>query len=131
MESKMDELEPIHITIERSKWLRGEGGNASSLLRAEDGKMCCLGFAALKCGLKPEWIEGKATPGAAVIHHSDDEIDGFKRLFFLDLKEHRAQLGTTISLMSVNDGMVLSEAEREEEITRLGKHVGFIFTFVD
>lgn len=32
------------VTVDRSKWLRGEGPMDSFLLRATDGKMCCLGF---------------------------------------------------------------------------------------
>jgi hypothetical protein len=34
----------MKLVIDRSKWLRGEDGKDTSLLRLEDGKMCCLGF---------------------------------------------------------------------------------------
>lgn len=32
------------LIIDRSRWLRGEGCDASYLLRPADNKMCCLGF---------------------------------------------------------------------------------------
>lgn len=38
------------LTINRRTWLRGEGSEESYLRRAEDGKMCCLGFAAIQLG---------------------------------------------------------------------------------
>jgi hypothetical protein len=50
------------ITIDRSRWLHGEGGRASSLQRATDGKRCCIGFVCLAFGAKEEDIIGKANP---------------------------------------------------------------------
>ena len=50
----------MKLTIDRSKWLRGEAN--SCLLRPSDGKMCCLGFYALSVGLSPEKITDISTP---------------------------------------------------------------------
>lgn len=50
------------LTIDRSKWLRGEGANDSYLLRERDGKMCCLGFWCLMHGLTAEDISNHETP---------------------------------------------------------------------
>ena len=46
----------MKLVIDRATWLRGEGHEQSYLLRECDGKMCCLGFFALACGLHPERI---------------------------------------------------------------------------
>lgn len=47
------------LVIQRTKWLRGE--HESFLLR-DDGKMCCLGFLGMKCGLSEEDIYEEQFP---------------------------------------------------------------------
>lgn len=44
------------LTIDRTRWYRGQGDRESRLLRSKDGKMCCLGFDALACGLEEKNI---------------------------------------------------------------------------
>lgn len=48
------------LTIDRKVWLRGEG--EGELLRASDGKMCCLGIYLKACGKAPRTLLGKAMP---------------------------------------------------------------------
>jgi hypothetical protein len=50
------------LVIERERWLRGEGHGRSQLLRKRDGKMCCLGFFGLACGLDASQLEGNGDP---------------------------------------------------------------------
>lgn len=50
------------LIIDRNEWLRGEGSDASYLLRATDGKMCCLGIYALSCGLTKDMIRSCRAP---------------------------------------------------------------------
>lgn len=52
----------MKLVIDRSKWLRGEGSSKSSLLRTSDGKMCCLGFLGLACGIAPDRLKGNSNP---------------------------------------------------------------------
>jgi hypothetical protein len=52
------------LVIDRKRWLRGEGAAASKLLRPEDGKMCCLGFYGLSCGLGEAELLDACTPGS-------------------------------------------------------------------
>lgn len=50
------------LRIDRKKWLRDEGSRRSKLLRGSDGKMCCLGFYSLACGLKEKDIRNFQSP---------------------------------------------------------------------
>ena len=43
---------PIRVVIRASKWLRGNG----STMRDCNGRMCCLGFDALACGITEEYL---------------------------------------------------------------------------
>jgi hypothetical protein len=49
------------LTIQRSKWYRGQGSDESYLLNCA-GQMCCLGFDALARGLSAEDIEIAGDP---------------------------------------------------------------------
>lgn len=52
----------MKLTIERDKWLRGEGSDESCLLRTTDQKMCCLGFLACKLGYSEQDIANLESP---------------------------------------------------------------------
>lgn len=55
----------MKLTIDRSKWWRGNGSGESRLLRP-DGTMCCLGFLGRACGYTDEQLLDVTTPAAAV-----------------------------------------------------------------
>lgn len=57
----------MKLIIDRTKWYRGWPTGAR-LLRPEDGKMCCLGFYGLACGLTEEEIRDQGEPKEV---HSD------------------------------------------------------------
>ena len=50
------------FTINRKKWLRGEGDDDSRLLRSTDNKMCCLGFLGKACGISSACLSGRGMP---------------------------------------------------------------------
>lgn len=52
----------MRLEIDRATWLHGEGAAHSYLLRASDGKMCCLGFLGRACWIRPRYLEGKKAP---------------------------------------------------------------------
>jgi hypothetical protein len=105
------------LTIDRQTWLRGEGFAKSFLLRPSDGKMCCLGFLGRDvCGLSPEHLEGKKSPG-----------------FDFDLTEEWTQVSSLITyafesidlikLMTINDDSSRSDSQREVALTDIfAKH---------
>lgn len=56
----------IPVVIDRRRWLRGEGPDASRLLRKTDGKMCCLGFVCEAVGVSAERLVNRGTPRVVV-----------------------------------------------------------------
>lgn len=113
----------LDVTVSRSKWLRGEGSQRSFLLREEDGKMCCMGFAAIAAGLKPEDIKGKKTVNGSAstatgsVEPEDVKIPSMENWFD--------------SLYGANDSTVIPDHMREAEIIKRGADKGIAFTFVD
>lgn len=109
------------LVIDRQKWLRGEGDSLSRLLRSSDGKMCCVGFFCLACGLTERDIRDKGWPDVG-----DSAIP--KWLF------HEFQDGTSSpsrhDLAGNNDGPDIGETERERliaaDFAKNGVEVEFI-----
>lgn len=52
----------MKVVITRSNWLRGKGSRDSFLFRYSDGKMCCLGFLGIACGISKRDLLGRTTP---------------------------------------------------------------------
>lgn len=109
----------MKFTVERSKWLRGEGGHNSKLLCSQSGKMCCLGFFALSQGAAPEDIQDKRTP-------ENIQHDWTKPLV---TAQH---INTAIcdSLMIVNDSTGYGES-REQMLKEMFARIGVEVEFVD
>lgn len=124
------------VVVDRRNWLRGEGPKTSFLRRGCDGKMCCLGFAALALGISEAEITNIST---------FSEISPFNRErlkdFFFDKEnifEYEPELSDDIvSLMKVNDDKIEFEPEIDEEKDRedyikfRGKLIGLDFEFVN
>jgi hypothetical protein len=129
----------MEFVIDRSKWLRGKGPTDSYLLRSSDGKMCCLGFFSLACGLTQDQIKDVQAPKQLIGldsggHHINllSRTDGFW-LMQSDDNIHTPDTHTpdTCRLMEDNDNRMISEQEREEKITRLFAANGVTVKFVD
>jgi hypothetical protein len=113
--------EKFTFTIKRSAWLRGDPEN-SRLLRASDGKKCCLGFYCLAVGVPKKAVRATTSPARPNVHP----------ILPLDAKwlvnRHNRPLWPKASpdcydLMRVNDDPYINDAEREKEIRRLfAKH---------
>ena len=110
----------LEVTVKRSQWLRGEGGMASFLLRGSDGKMCCMGFAALAAGATPSDIVGRKTVNGKNTYTMTAQVPAIHATGD-DLK----------ALYDNNDNTFLSQAKRETNITIEGLKIGIKFTFVD
>jgi hypothetical protein len=108
----------MKLVIDRSKWLRGEGQDESYLLRKKDGKMCCLGFYGLACGLTEEDILMKGTPEEVEVFWGPGSwlVSGI-----MDANE----------LMSINDGRHRSAKERELKIAALFSKHGVEVEFIN
>ena len=110
----------MKFTIQRSKWLLGEGPRESYLIRASDQKMCCLGFFGLACGLEPERLTNVKTP--VDTYWSKPKMPEADALF-------KGSLLT--QLMCTNDRNDFSESEREEGIAAKFSQMGVQVEFVD
>lgn len=112
---------PEKLTIQRHKWFRGRGSEHSRLLR-HDGRMCCLGFYSLQCGLQPEHILGCGLPSNAKTF--DDPLPLPQPMQWLDRCELR--------IAGINDDEDITEEEREQELTESFKKYGNVeVEFVD
>lgn len=112
----------MKLTIDRPTWLRGEGGDASALLREKDGKMCCLGFYALACGMEKEDIVGRGGP-RSVTMTTDTPLPEQMQWLMCGPAEHS---GDATALMVENDNHA-----KEERIAELFAKHGVEVEFVN
>jgi hypothetical protein len=110
-----NEKAPRILTIDRSKWYRGMGGDYSALLRSSTGQMCCLGFDALARGLSASDIEDCADP-------TEVDVAGEYRAAMFGDEIHLAE--AVHAAIRHNDEPRYSETERErlirEDLIALG-----------
>lgn len=136
------------LTIKRSKWLRGKGEQASSLLNSRSGKMCCLGQYAESCGIKPDQMKNLASPAELLNYLGGSEFVENVNGTLVKTKPQNIEWKTKLVMgkptcydntviasvmMSTNDdddGEFTEEA-REQKLTRLFKRIGVKVKFVD
>lgn len=112
----------IEVTIDRKKWLHGEGTTKSKLLRKSDGKMCCIGFTCLAVGLKPQNIMEKR---AITRFPTPDDIAIPKTY-----PKSKIILSLLAEAYATNDRITYSsEQAREEDIVYILAKIGFKATF--
>lgn len=112
------------LVIDRSRWLRGEGGHTSALLRSGDRKMCCLGFLGLACGVPPDRMEGWADPTTAPHPAWPTWISDDGGVTQQDCVVNE--------LVRLNDVEALPDAEREACLSRLFAEKGGVeVEFID
>lgn len=109
----------MKFTIERSKWLRGQGSTVSALL-CDNGKMCCLGFYALSHGSTSESILNVKSPEQSL------SKDWAEKLVRGDFNNSVCEL-----LMTTNDRIDVDDAAREASLTELFASIGVEVEFVD
>lgn len=126
----MSELERVKVTIERSRWLRGEGSTESALLREKDGKMCCLGFVAIALGRTPEQIKGQSSPtcGEQSVDGSTLAAAGTRLVMSED--GHWREPAAIERAMVVNDDRDVPDANREQLLTKLLAELAVDLEFV-
>ncbi len=131
------------FVIDRNKWLRGEGGDRSRLLRKSDEKQCCVGMYFAACGVPFENIEEVSVGSelwdmwmdmgfkaedfpdwlAEELEEQWDEIDGRPRL--------ARPKSDSFRLYTENDSEHISEQERELFIASMFAKHGVKVTFIN
>jgi len=107
----------MKLVIDRQKWLRGEGTEKSYLLRSEDGKMCCIGFYSLACGMnKNDIIEITAIDEA----REKGRIVPEQMEWLAKRTSPTSVISTTDAnyLMAINDDPDYTDSYREQRITK-------------
>jgi hypothetical protein len=114
------------LTIDRRVWFRG--GVGSRLLRAVDGKMCCLGIA---CAVQPELarytaLEGRSAP-SGVANELDFQEKPFPELLAQMVYKYKRE-GTDYiwtctpdmnGAMIINDDSNIGDEEREYQLIKI------------
>jgi hypothetical protein len=127
----------MKFTIDRKTWLRGEGGDASALLRESDNKMCCLGGIARQCGITG--IAGELAPAGVEEDQWDkfpEPLRPYKRPYSGSIAEsaHRTYNDNSdlaADMMRVNDDEVISDEYREAKLIALCAPHGIELEFTD
>lgn len=104
----------MKIIVNRSKWLRGEGADASELYRSSDQKMCCLGFAGITCGYALDELEDNGTPAAV------DNPGKWPGNFF-DAQRSTIKTNSDFinNAMLTNDNKALTDTDREADLIKI------------
>lgn len=116
-----------HVTIDRKKWFRGDGGLKSSL-RLPGGKQCCLGFACRALGLKAKQILNRGMPS---------DVDYSEIIPGLTTESPGGSFNSKSNTMfsekaaRINDLDDINDRSREKQLKALARQNGFIFKFVN
>jgi len=112
----------MKLTIDRKRWLRGEGADNSFLRRIEDGKMCCIGFLGKACGIPDAHLEGRGQLDQLLrdwprhkkrlSHYVQDIGDGVFR-----------DSSLLVDAYDINDDPDLTERTRESKVVEILKRV--------
>lgn len=112
------------FVVDRAKWGRG---NETMLLNGTDGKMCCLGFAALACGYSKDDILDRGRPEDLVVELKEKGVDSPNRWFDGLVKPHPRGFDLTgigARIISANDDDRITDHEREAVLRGLFLKLG-------
>lgn len=114
------------LIIDRQRWLHGEGGGDSYLLRKSDGKMCCIGFYCLQKGFTPEEIEQHSTPAYLSLSDMSKARVLAKPFIVPDFNRDDADSSLCQELTAYNDTPLSTKDDEEAEIKTEADREAFI-----
>lgn len=113
---------PYVCVLNPKTWLRGEGSSNSYLLRRGDGKMCCMGQLALRCGVPAEDLLGE--------HEVEvDVIDKARSTAGRAILEEFAGNEFEEVIYRTNDGTDMPDATRVKLLNKHLRDAGMRFRF--
>lgn len=116
-----EQVEKKVLTIERSLWVRGGGRTrylyGDAALLNEKGRMCCLGFDALACGLQQEDILHVEMPADIISKVVTKEYYETRMNVYTNSAVCRAQI--------LNDDRNITDEEREAQLIPVLKELGW------
>jgi hypothetical protein len=124
------------FVIDERRWLHNEVEELEEyegMLRNEKGKMCCLGFFAQSCGVKPKNMKGLGMPAdieplprklkeLVLEAQPPQDDDGYEEIVYHP---------TIQDLADTNDAEGLTLFRRKQRITRLFRDLGVAVTFTN
>ena len=113
----------LDVIVSKKRWCRGLGCVRSALLCETSGKMCCIGFMARACGLKPKNIRGMAGL-------EDLPADAQNKSPLIKTAVENKEEHLTDAYM-INDSEALTDKERIKALKPIGRKLGVNFTFAD
>jgi hypothetical protein len=118
----------MRFTITRSKWLRGEGGVASALLRHRDGKQCCVGQMCSQLGIPDDEIRNEKAVAPVIYSVGPERI---APLVVRGVSGNWCQARWLDDAYSINDARDISDDARECSLRELLAPHGHELVFVD
>lgn len=117
------------FVVRREKWMRGLNKYDTRLLD-DDGKMCCLGFVCVQCGMAPETIHDLGTPEDVASYDcgSPEPVTGVLG-FYDDERGRWCDNALTRDAISINDDGDIDDAERERRLSELFAKHGYEMVF--
>jgi hypothetical protein len=116
----------MKLTIDRQKW--GRGASGGSLLELNSGKMCCLGFLGLACGLKEDQIKAKAMPHEVKEAPTKNKTK-WKSMIAKDDCGTFGNSSLASKLANINDAQGTTDKQKEQAIKRQFKKIDIDVTF--
>lgn len=113
------------VYVVRDKWLRGDSGTNSYLIRREDKKMCCLGFVCRAAKLKVKDLLDVSEPN--MIDKTRVKLRWELPEWAMWLVEKPEIVGL---MMTENDSEGISEFEREQRLIKLFAEVDVELEFI-
>lgn len=118
---------PFVLTIDRSKWLRGN----DSVLLDDDGRMCAIGFLCDRLKIPHDEFRLHAAPDTIVRKNKKygKRLNHFKVIECVSGAASVTDVANQV--MSSNDSRIFSnEEERESRLTGLFKEIGIELKFI-
>lgn len=123
------------FVIDRSRWIRGEGGQESRLHRKNDGRMCCVGMYLEACGVPRYALTDIYTATTFLGYYLGSKFDlkevGLEDLAWLYNSEVEHELYLTNDKHYDEGGNVIGAERREAVLTGLFAKAGVTVTFED
>jgi hypothetical protein len=104
----------LTVKVKKSKWYRGK--SYDSMLLLQNGNMCCIGFLARACKIKPVNIRGILTL---------DKVKGIEKN-----KLASRFINCINDAYCINDSAELTDYSRIIQLRKIGERVGIKFIFV-
>lgn len=109
----------MKLVIDRKKWGRGE---LFGMLLNDAGKMCCLGFLGLACGLPENVIRDVAMPANVFGKSAKRNNDKWAKMINRGGGDDSTRLAKSLAV--INDNTNTSDKQKERKITQKFKTIG-------